>query len=167
MAFSSTLEKAFNEQITLEFTSAYEYLAMSAWLESASLPGMAHWMRLQSEEEWSHAMKFYRFVLDRDGTVELGPIGAPKRDYDGPLAVFEQSLAHERRVTASINDLYSAATEERDYASLPLLDWFVNEQVEEEATVTQVIEDLRRSEGSPHALLMLDRELGARQGEEH
>ena len=166
MALSDTLEKAFNAQITLEFASSYEYLAMSAWLESANLPGMAHWMRAQSQEEWDHAMRFYRFVLDRDGEVVLGPIDAPKRDYASPLAVFEQSLVHERRVTASINDLYAAATDGRDYASLPLLDWFVNEQVEEEATVSQVIEDLRRSEGSPQALMMLDRELGARKGEE-
>ncbi len=158
------LTAAFNEQITREFSSSYQYLAMAAWLEARSFPGMAHWMRLQSEEEWAHGMKFYQFVLDRSQVVELGPIPAPDVDFDSPLAVFARSLAAEEAVTAAINDLYALATELRDYASLPLLDWFVNEQVEEEATVSQVIDDLERAEGEGHALLMLDRELGARVG---
>lgn len=158
------LTAAFNEQITREFSSSYQYLAMAGWLEARSFPGMAHWMRLQSEEEWAHGMKFYQFVLDRSQVVELGPIPAPDVDFDSPLAVFARSLAAEEAVTAAINDLYALATELRDYASLPLLDWFVNEQVEEEATVSQVIDDLERAEGEGHALLMLDRELGARVG---
>ena len=158
------LTAAFNEQITREFSSSYQYLAMAAWLEARSFPGMAHWMRLQSEEEWAHGMKFYQFVLDRSQVVELGPIPAPDVDFDSPLAVFARSLAAEEAVTAAINDLYALATELRDYASLPLLDWFVNEQVEEEATVSQVIDDLERAGGEGHALLMLDRELGARVG---
>lgn len=159
------LTAAFNEQITLEFSSSYQYLAMAAWLDAHSYPGMAHWMRLQSEEEWAHGMKFYEFVLDRDREVELGSIPAPDVDFDSPLTVFRRSLAAEQSVTAAINDLYALATELRDYASLPLLDWFVNEQVEEEATVSQVIDDLERAGGEGHALLMLDRELGARAGE--
>ena len=158
------LTAAFNEQITREFSSSYQYLAMAAWLEARSFPGMAHWMRLQSEEEWAHGMKFYQFVLDRSQVIELGPIPAPDVDFDSPLAVFARSLAAEEAVTAAINDLYALAIELRDYASLPLLDWFVNEQVEEEATVSQVIDDLERAGGEGHALLMLDRELGARVG---
>lgn len=162
MAMSASLEAAMNAQMTLEFDSSYEYLSMSAWLEEADLPGMAHWMRMQSQEEWAHGMKFYQFVLDRGASVQLGSLGEPKRDYGSVLEVFEQSLAHERRVTKSINELYALATKEQDFASLPLLDWFVNEQVEEEANVQQVIGDLRRTEGSGQALLMIDRELGAR-----
>lgn len=156
------LTAAFNDQITREFSSSYHYLAMAAWLEASSYPGMAHWMRLQSEEERVHGMKFYQFVLDRNQTVDLGPIAAPDAEFDSPLAVFRRSLAAEEAITVAINDLYALATELRDYASLPLLDWFVNEQVEEEATVAQVIDDLERAGGEGHALLMLDRELGAR-----
>ncbi len=156
------LTAAFNDQITREFSSSYQYLAMAAWLESHSYPGMAHWMRMQSEEEWAHGRKFYQFVLDRNEEIELGPIPAPEVDFDSPLAVFRRSLVAENGVTEAINNLYALATELRDYASLPLLDWFVNEQVEEESTVSQVIDDLERAGREGHALLMLDRELGAR-----
>ncbi len=156
------LTAAFNEQITREFSAAYQYLAMAAWLEANSYPGMAAWMRLQSQEEWDHAMRFYQFVLDRDEVVELGAIPAPDAEFGSPLEVFRRSLASEQAVTASINDLYALATEQRDFASLPLLDWFVNEQVEEEATVSQIIDDIQRAGAEGHALLMLDRELGAR-----
>jgi ferritin len=107
-------------------------------------------------------MKFYQFVLDRNEEIELGPIAAPEADFDSPLAVFRRSLVAENGVTEAINNLYALATELRDYASLPLLDWFVNEQVEEESTVSQVIDDLERAGREGHALLMLDRELGAR-----
>ena len=158
------LTAAFNEQITREFSSSYQYLAMAAWLEARSFPGMAHWMRLQSEEEWAHGMKFYQFVLDRSQVVELGPIPAPDVDFDTPLAVFARSLAAEEAVTAAINDLYALATELRDYASLPLLDWFVNEQVEEEATVGEIVDQLRFANGNPAAILMLDRERSSRGG---
>jgi ferritin len=165
MAMPSELTDALNGQITLEFASAYQYLATAAWLESESFPGMASWMRLQSEEEWAHAMRFFQFVLDRDGTVRLGDIPAPHHVFESAYAAFESALASEQSVTASINNLYGLATRLNDYASLPLLDWFVNEQVEEEATVTQIIDDLERAGTSGHTLLMLDRELGARQAE--
>lgn len=162
MAISPSLVSAFNEQMTLEFHSAYEYLAMSAWLEEASLPGMAHWMRMQSDEEWAHGMRFYRFLIDRGGSVSLGPLDRPAAGYKDALEVFEKSLANEQKVTLSINEFYSLALEEKDFATMPLLDWFVNEQVEEEATVQQIIGDLRRTSGSGEALLLIDRELGAR-----
>ncbi len=163
MAMPPKLAETFNGQITLEFSSAYQYLATAAWLESESLPGMAQWMRIQSQEEWDHGMRFYQFVLDRDRAVKLGEIPTPQHIFDSPYAAFEAALASEQAVTASINELYALATELRDYASLPLLDWFVNEQVEEEATVTQIIDDLERAGSTGHTLLMLDRELGARQ----
>lgn len=164
MTFSEKLERAFNQQITLELASSYEYLALAGFFAAESLPGMARWMRLQSEEERSHALKFFDFVVDRNGVVELGAIDAPERVTGTVLAAFERALANERAVSESINRLYALVTEEQDFASIPLMDWFVNEQVEEEATVTQIIDDLRRVEDDSRALLMMDRELGARTG---
>ena len=166
MGMNPKLEAAYNTQITMEYGSAYAYLAMGAWLEAEGLPGMAQWMRLQSEEETEHALRFYQFVLDRGGRVVLGSIEAPAAQFGGPLDVFRQSLRQEQAVTASINNLYALAVEAQDFASIPLLDWFVNEQVEEEATVQQIIDDLERAGDAGHTLLMLDRELGARQPED-
>lgn len=162
MALSPQLEAVFNDQVTLELTSAHQYLAFSAWFEAEALPGMASWMRLQAVEEHEHAMRFYRFVLDRNSRVRLGAIPEPVADFDSVVTVFRAALAAEQRVTAAINDLYAAATAASDFASYPLLDWFVNEQVEEEATVQQIIDDLERIGDAGHALLMLDRELGGR-----
>ena len=164
MALTKELEAALNDQVTLELESAHQYLALSAWLECEGLPGMAHWMRMQSGEENEHAMKFFEFLVDRNATVKLGPLPTPVSDFDSVIDVFRASLAAEERVTAAINNIYSIATDARDFASYPLLDWFVNEQVEEEATVQQIIDDLKRIEGNGYALLMLDREMGARQG---
>ncbi len=166
MALTPELEAAFNDQVTLELESAHQYLALSAWLESEGLPGMAHWMRLQAAEENDHAMKFYRFLIDRGVGVELGPLPKPKSEFGSVVDVFRASLAAEQRVTAAIHNLYSMATDARDFAAYPLLDWFVDEQVEEESTVQQIIDDLERTDGNGHALLMLDRELGARVGGE-
>jgi ferritin len=162
MALSSEMEKAYNEQITRELGSGHQYLAFSAWFDSEGLPGMAHWMRLQADEERDHAMRIFQFVLDRDGKVSLGAIDAPETDFTHPIDVFERALAQEQAVTASIYVLYAMAVDTGDFASVPLLDWFVKEQVEEEATVQQIIDDLRRAGAEGHALLMLDRELGAR-----
>jgi ferritin len=162
MALTEELAAAFNDQVTLELTSAHQYLALSAWLENEGLPGMANWMRIQAGEENDHAMKFYRFLIDRNSPVVLKSIPEPQTDFADVVAVFQASLAAEQRVTAAINDLYSMATDARDFASFPLLDWFVDEQIEEEATVQQIIDDLTRTVGNGHALLMLDRELGAR-----
>lgn len=165
MALNPELEAAFNDQVNLELTSAHQYLALSAWLESEGLPGMAHWMKMQAGEENEHAMKFYQFLLDRNARVVLDSLPKPQSDFDSVSDVFRAALAAEETVTASINGIYSKAVDARDFASYPLLDWFVKEQVEEEATVQQIIDDLKRTEGSGHALLMLDRELGGRVGE--
>ena len=167
MALTKELEAALNDQVTLELESAHQYLALSAWLEGEGLPGMAHWMRMQSGEENEHAMKFFEFLVDRNADVKLGPLPAPSTEFDSVIDVFRASLAAEQRVTAAINNIYAIAVDARDFASYPLLDWFVNEQVEEEATVQQIIDDLERIEGNGHALLMLDREMGARQEDEH
>ena len=162
MALNAELEAAFNDQVNLELTSAHQYLALSAWLESEGLPGMAHWMKMQAGEENEHAMKFYQFLLDSNARVVLGSLPKPQSDFNSVTEVFRAALAAEETVTAAINTIYSKAVDAHDFASYPLLDWFVNEQVEEEATVQQIIDDLARTEGSGHALLMLDRELGSR-----
>lgn len=167
MALTKELEEALNAQVTLELESAHQYLALSAWLEREGLPGMAHWMRMQSGEENEHAMKFFEFLVDRGADVKLGPIPAPKTEFASVTDVFRASLAAEQRVTQAINDIYAIAVDTRDFASYPLLDWFVNEQVEEESTVQQIIDDLERIEGNGHALLMLDREMGARREGDH
>lgn len=165
MALTPELVSAFNDQVTLELTSAHQYLALSAWLEAEGLPGMAHWMKLQSSEENEHAMRFYQFLIDRNSRVDLGPLPKPQTDFGSVTDVFRAALAAEQTVSAAINAIYAKATDARDFASYPLLDWFVNEQVEEEATVQQIIDDLERIEGNGYALLMLDRELGGRVAE--
>ncbi len=162
MAMTAELQDAYNDQITLEFTSSYAYLQMAAFLDDSNLPGFANWMRQQAEEERAHAMKFFDFVLDRGNQVELRLIPAPSVDYTSPLSVFEASLVHEQKVTASIHDLYAQATEAKDYESLPLLHWFIDEQVEEESTVSELIEQIAMAGDNGAALLLLDRELGTR-----
>ena len=165
MAISKSLEAAFNDQINLELASSYAYLQMAAFLDEENLPGMSAWMRMQAEEERVHAMKFFDFVLEREGHVELSAIAAPGLSLSPAHAAYEASLAHEQKVTAAINVLYALATDERDFASYPLLNWFVEEQIEEESTVSLIVEQLRMIGEDRTALLMLDRELGARQPE--
>ena len=162
MQINETMNAAFNDQITMELQAAHNYLAMGAWFESAGFSGMATWMHSQSAEETEHAMKFYQFVLDRDGTVVLGSLAAPTAEFDSALAVFETGLAQERDVSASINNIYALAMDEKDFASLPLLDWFVTEQIEEEASFSQILDDLALAGGGAQSMLFLDRELGSR-----
>ncbi len=163
---SKTVQDAMNEQIKNEFYSAYQYLAMAAYCESANLPGFAQWMRTQSQEETEHAMKFYDFILDRNGRVLLQGIDQPLVEFGSALEVFEQALEHERRVTTMINDLYGLAVKENDYASQTFLQWFVAEQVEEEKNAGDVVETLKMIGDKSEALFLLDRELGRRGNEE-
>jgi ferritin len=160
---SRTMQDAINEQIKNEVYSAYLYLSMSAYCESINLPGFAHWMQMQAQEEMVHAMKFYGYVHDRGGRVVLLAIDQPPAEFQSPLDIFEKALEHEQKVTALINNLYELAIQEKDYASQVLLQWFVTEQVEEEDSATQVIDTLTMVGDSRQALLMLDRELGGRQ----
>lgn len=162
MQISETMNAAFNDQITMELQAAHNYLSMGAWLDSAGFSGMARWMHAQSAEETEHAMKFYQFVLDRGGRVLLGALEAPPSEFDSVVDVFETSLEQERSVSTAINSLYGLAVSEQDFASVPLLDWFVTEQIEEEATFSQILDDLALAEGGPHGMLFLDRELGSR-----
>ena len=165
MEMSKELTALFNKQITLELESSNSYLQMSAYLESQSLTGMAAWMRIQAEEEREHGLRFLAFVLDRGNQVEIGAMTAPDANYDGPVAVFTAALSQEQAVTASIAELYKAAQAEADVASLPLLQEFLTEQVEEEAAVGEVLDRLNLAGDSGGALLELDRELSDRQPE--
>lgn len=162
MKLSPALEVAFNNQILMEFESVYAYLQMSADLDHQNWGGFAAWMHIQSQEEWSHATKFTQFVLQRGGAVRLQPLAAPDAGFASPLAAFERALEHERRVSQSIHNLYALVIAENDFASLPLLQWFVNEQVEEEDSVGRIVERMRVVGNDNTALLFLDRELGAR-----
>jgi ferritin len=156
------VEQELNKQINEEFASAYLYLSMSAYLSSISLDGFANWMKLQFEEEQTHAMKLYDYVIDRGGSVELKPIVGPKTQWSGIIEVFEDTLAHEQKITSLINELTSVAQEEKDYATVNTLQWFVTEQVEEEATVGKILDQLKLIEGTGPGLFMLDREAGQR-----
>ncbi len=160
---SKTIQDAMNEQIKNELYSAYLYLSMAAYCDLVNLPGFAHWMRVQAQEETGHAMKLYDFIYDRGGRVILKAIDQPLADFQSPLHVFEETLAHEQKVTGTINNLYALAVQEKDYASQSFLQWFVDEQVEEERTAAQIIETLRMIGDHKGALFMLDRELGKRE----
>ena len=159
---SKTVQDAMNEQVNNEFYSAYQYLAMAAYCESVNLPGFAQWMRTQSQEETEHAMKFYDFILDRNGRVVLQAIEGPVIEFGSPLEVFEQALEQEQKVTAMINELYGLAVKEGDYASQAFLQWFVTEQVEEEKNAGDVAETLKMVGDKSEMLFLLDRELGQR-----
>jgi ferritin len=164
MELSKTMQDAINKQINEELASAYIYLSMAAYCESINLPGFAKWMRAQTNEEMEHAMKFYNFVHSRGGRVVLEAIEKPPVEFEGPVDVFEKTLAHEQYITGCIHNLYSMAVKENDYASLSTLQWFVDEQVEEEETATEILEILKQVGEKGHALFMVDRQLGARGG---
>jgi ferritin len=152
------LEQSLNDQLNREYYSSYLYLAMAAHFDSAGFPGFASWMRAQADEEHAHAMRFFDFLNDRGGRVRLQPIAEPPVEFGTPLEVFEGSLAHERFITSSIETLY----EQADRSTQAFLDWFLTEQVEEEKTVGEIVDAFRLAADSGPALLLLDRELGAR-----
>ena len=159
---SDKMVKAINEQIKNELFSGYLYLSMAAWFEDQNLPGMAKWMYAQASEEQAHAMKFFHYLVERGARVELETIDKPQVDFVSALNVFEMSLDHERKVTAMINNLYEIAVAEKDYPSQVLLQWYIEEQVEEEDNVGTAVEMLKMSEGKAWQLLMLDGKFGAR-----
>lgn len=156
------LLNAMNEQLKNEFYSAYLYLSMSAYCESINLPGFANWLRMQSQEEVDHAMKFYEFLCDRGGRVVLQAIEQPPTEFDGSLDVFQRTLEHEQKVTGLIHDLYALAVQDKDYASEVFLQWFVAEQVEEEKSASEILETLKVVGEKGQALVMLDRQLARR-----
>ena len=157
------MEKALNEQINKELYSSYLYLAMASYFESTNLRGFAKWMRVQVMEESSHAAILYNYIFERGGTVTLSAIAAPTASFTSPLDAFEKTLEHEKFITSSIYSLVDVAREERDYATQNFLNWFVEEQVEEEANDNEIIEQLKLiGDASTGALFMLDQKLGTR-----
>ncbi len=161
---SKKMEIALNKQINAEFWSAYLYLSMSAYFAADGKPGFAHWFKQQFEEEQEHAMKLFDYVIDRDGKVTLDPIKEVQHEWKSPLHAFEQTLAHEKVVTGFVNDLVKLAKEEEDYATENMLQWFVNEQVEEEATAQGYIDALKMIGDNGFGIYTLDKELGNSRG---
>ncbi len=166
MKLSAKLQKALNEQINLEFESAYAYFGMSAYFDHTAFTGFASWMKLQGQEELLHANRFYSYVVDRAGKVQLLAIGAPKCDYASPLEAFQTSLKHEQKVSQSICNLYELAMSEKDYPTLSFLKWFLDEQVEEEKTVTTFIDKLELVGENRNGLYHLDKLAGKRSAAE-
>jgi ferritin len=160
---SKKLEKALNEQMNFEFYSAYIYLSMSAWFSSQNLSGMAHWMNIQSQEEVFHAMKFFNYVNDRGGRVTLKEIKQPQTEWTSPADAFRGAYEHEQMVTARISDLIDVALKEKDHVTNSLLQWFINEQIEEEANAKTFSDQLGMMGDSKDFVFMLDREMAQRQ----
>ncbi len=162
MELSKKMLDALNEQIREELASSYIYLSMAAYFESIDLPGFAHWMRVQTQEEMEHAIKFYDYVHERGGRVLLQAIPQPAAEFASPAAAFEETLKHEQYLTGRIHTLYGLAVEDKDYASQVLLQWFVTEQVEEEKNANEILAVLKRIGDKGQGLIMLDRQLASR-----
>ena len=159
---SNQLLDALNDQVNFEFYSSYTYLAMAAYAESVDLSGVANFFRVQAQEEMSHAMKFYDYIFQKGGMVKLEAIEKPKVEYNNIIEVFETGFNHEQTVTKRIYELADIATAEREHATMSLLKWFVDEQVEEENNFQTILKKVRRLEGNPAAMYMLDEELAIR-----
>ncbi len=161
----SDVQDAINTQIRNEYYSSYLYLSMSAYCESRNFPGCASWLRRQSEEELVHAMKLFDYMVDRGARVVLESIDQPPSEFGTLLEVFEEVLEHEREVTGMINSLYDLAVSQNDHATAVSLHWFIEEQVEEEKSAEEVVEKLKLASDNGAALMILDADLGSRQGE--
>lgn len=159
---NKTMQTALNNQIQEELYSSYLYLSMSAYCESKNLKGFAHWLKVQYQEETAHAMKLLDYVQERGGQVQLRAIDAPPVEFGTPVELFEKVLAHEQHITAAINKLYEQALTEKDFAAQIFLQWFINEQVEEEANASDVLERARMIGDKSSGILYLDKELGKR-----
>ena len=159
---NTTVQNAINEQINSEFEASYTYLAMAGFCEQQRFLGAAKWLRMQSDEERQHGLKLFDFVLARDGQVQLHTIDQPKVAFESLAAVFEQALAHEKKVTTEINSLYELCFKEKAFAEMTELQWFLTEQVEEEKTAREIVAKFHLVKADPAAILDLDRELGAR-----
>ncbi|MFH1010106.1 MAG: ferritin [bacterium] len=160
------MQEALCEQIKHELESAYLYLAMAAHFHSQGLDGMAHWMRVQAQEEIAHAMKFFDHIQERGGRIELLALAKPKKEWPSALVAFQEAYQHEQFITSKIHALIELATKEIDHAMGPVLHWFVDEQIEEEASTSQIAQMLERIGSSGSGLVMLDHELGSRKGED-
>ena len=159
---SEKMLKALNQQINAELYSSYLYLSMSAYFQSINLGGFANWMRVQTQEELTHAMKIYDYVNERGAGLILEQVEQPPSQWSSPLAVFEAAYQHEQKVTGMINKLVNLAVEEGDHATNILLQWFVSEQVEEEASADEIVQKLKLVGDDGGAIFMIDRELAQR-----
>jgi ferritin len=157
------IETAMNKQINHELFSAYLYLSMSVYFQGLNLEGFAHWMRVQAQEELTHALKFFDHILERDGKPKLDAIKAPGATWKSPLEACQAVLKHEQFISQCINDLMDLSRAQKDHASGTLLQWFVDEQVEEEAHSSLLLERVKMVKDSPGPLLMLDRQLASRE----
>jgi len=156
------LVDAINDQIQYEYYSAFIYKAMQAYFEGEDLTGMANWMNIQFQEEMSHAEKMFNFVCETGGKVELKQLDAPCNEYSSVLEVFEETLKHEQEVTSRINKLMDLAQEEKNHSAQIFLQWFITEQIEEEANASHIIAKLKRMAGDGRGLMMIDQELAQR-----
>ena len=157
-----TIEQAFNEHLNAEFFSEYLYLSMANWLAAKNLDGMVHWMRLQVDEERGHAIRFIDFMHERDGRVVLQQIDQPKTEWESPLEIFRDAYEHERLITSKINALVDLAIKQNDHATVAFLQWFVNEQVEEEANTSTIVTRLELIGDQGMGILMMDQQLAQR-----
>jgi ferritin len=165
MMLNDVMQDAINEQINNELFAMYSYLSMSAYCEHKQFRGCAHWMRMQSDEERTHSLRLYDFLIARQGRVKLRPIAEPQFDFASVPDVFQKAFQQEQTVTTQINALYELAFKEKAFAALVELEWFINEQVEEEKTARDIVHKFQLVKDDPAALLDLDRELGARQAD--
>lgn len=159
---SEKILRVLNEQVGKELYSAYLYLSMATYFDAEDLQGFARWMKVQAKEELGHAMKIYEYIYERGGRVELPALEKPRCRWDSPLEAFKQALEHERFITSSIHSILELARAENDHATANFIQWFVKEQVEEEAQVELIVKKLQKLGDSPVAIYMLDRELGSR-----
>jgi len=162
MAISKKMEKAINDQINAEMYSSYLYLSMAADLDGKALAGFSNWMKIQAQEELYHAMKMYDYVLERGGAIKLDVIEAPQTEWKTPLAIFQAAYKHELLVTSLINDLVDLAIKEKDHATNNFLQWYVKEQVEEEASADEIVQKLKLIGSQGNGLFMLDKEMTTR-----
>lgn len=160
--FTKRMEEALNQQIVREMYSSNLYLAMSSYYHSLNLNGFANWMRIQAQEEMMHAMKFFDYIINRGGKALVGEIKKTPSEWSSPLAAFENAYEHEKLITQSINELADVADQEKDYATKNLLNWFIDEQVEEEANTSEIVDRLRLIADSKSGLFIMDTELKTR-----
>jgi len=163
MKLSAKMQEALNKQINAEIYSAYLYLSMATQFRCDNWKGMARWMELQAKEEWSHAMKLYKYIDDRMGRITLDAVAKPPAKWASPLAAFEAALAHEQKVTAMFDNLVALAQKEKDNATLNMLQWFVDEQVEEEGQTDDIVQKLKLIGSQMQGMFMLDSILGKRE----
>jgi len=163
MVISKKLEGSLNTQLNFDLYSAYLYLSMAAYTDNKNLKGFSHWLKLQAKEELGHAMKFYNFITERGGNVELFQIEKPKSKWNDLIEMFNDVYEHEKKVTQKIYDLYEISQSEKDFATSEMLQWFIKEQVEEEAKAQYILEQLKMMKDSINGILMLDSVLSKRE----